>query len=135
VRNFLPSELSFSSVRWFSTGAHETTSVSILASAAFKFVTTSMLPETPYVTIIDELNYFVILQQAVILVLVCILLLQGRAHVAKRRRDARARHAVRIRIGAFIVLYSMRFLLAHSQRESLLRGIDAAYERYFPDAA
>lgn len=94
-----------------------------------------MLPETPYVTIIDELNYFVILQQAVILVLVCILLLQGRAHVAKRRRDARARHAVRIRIGAFIVLYSMRFLLAHSQRESLLRGIDAAYERYFPDAA
>ena len=33
----------------------------ILASAAFKFVATSMLPETPYITVIDELNYAVLL--------------------------------------------------------------------------
>ena len=40
--------------------------------------------------------------------------------------------------GAFLVLCSTRcasFLLEHSQRESLLRGIDAAYERYFSDVS
>lgn len=36
----------------------------ILASAAFKIVTTDKLPETPYITIIDEFTYFVLGQQA-----------------------------------------------------------------------
>jgi len=104
----------------------------ILASAAFKFVTTSMLPETPYVTIIDELNYFVILQQAVILVLVCIFFKAG---LTSASDDDMLALVMLCAFGAFLVLYSMRFLLAHSQRESLLRGIDAAYERYFSDVS
>ena len=100
----------------------------ILASAAFKFVTTSMLPETPYVTIIDELNYFVILQQAVILVLVCVF---AKAGLTSASTDNMLALVMLCIFGAFICAYSARFLRAHSQRESLLRGIDAAYEWYF----
>ena len=44
----------------------------ILASAAFKFVSTSMLPETHYLTMLDQFGVFVLGQQMLMLTAVCV---------------------------------------------------------------
>jgi|LauGreDrversion4_1035100.scaffolds.fasta_scaffold51869_1 hypothetical protein len=100
----------------------------ILASAAFKFVTTSMLPETPYVTIIDELNYFVLAQQAFILLFVSVF---ARAGLTAQSVDDVFALAMVASLGGFLLLYLIRVFHAHSKRERLLEAINEAYERYY----
>ena len=87
-----------------------------------------MLPETPYVTIIDELNYFVLAQQAFILLFVSVF---ARAGLTAQSVDDVFALAMVASLGGFLLLYLIRVFHAHSKRERLLEAINEAYERYY----
>lgn len=100
----------------------------ILASAAFKFVTTSMLPETPYITIIDEFNYFVLLQQAVILIAVAAM---SRAGWATPDADDALAKVLAASFGSFVVFYVARFVALLRARQARVDEVEAAFDARF----
>ena len=82
-----------------------------------------MLPETPYITVLDEFNYFVLFQQAVILVTISLAAKTG--HNTPEEDDALAATMV-ISFGLFSVAYAIRFTLATRQSQ---RGVARKAQR------
>ena len=96
----------------------------ILASAAFKFVTTSMLPETPYITIIDEFSYFVLLQQAAFLAAI---VLMSRAGWNTYAEDDALAVTMLATFGAFIIFYIVRFAWLLHTRAAKVKEAEATF--------
>lgn len=106
----------------------------ILASAAFKFVTTSMLPETHYLTMLDQFGVSVLVQQMLILVAVCVeqrhLLRQADEideHLVQRQDDELF-IACGLITGILCAWFALRWRSRYRAREAELRRIATLYE-------
>jgi hypothetical protein len=87
-----------------------------------------MLPETPYITVLDEFNYFVLFQQAVILVTISLAAKTG--HNTPEEDDALAATMV-ISFGLFSVAYAIRFTLAMRHRDKRLGRVNESFKERF----
>ena len=106
----------------------------ILASAAFKFVSTSMLPETHYLTMLDQFGVFVLGQQMLMLTAVCV----QQRHLSRRadeideqqvqRQDDEIFVGCGLIVGIFCVWFTVRWCWQHRVREAELRRIASLYQ-------
>mmetsp|Transcript_26006 Transcript_26006/g.76047 ORF Transcript_26006/g.76047 Transcript_26006/m.76047 type:complete len:156 (+) Transcript_26006:1119-1586(+) len=95
----------------------------IIASAAFKTATTTMLPATRYITLIDQFGYFVLFQQLITLIGVCVL---ARSGGTKDDEDVITNCSAAIFV-LFLLFFLARWLLTLKARESLLETIHHEY--------
>lgn len=99
----------------------------ILASTAFKLVTTSMLPETPYITTIDVFNYAVLIQQGVTLIAICIMV---KTDVNTKANDDNVAIVLVTCFLFFLAVFSAIYVSKSRKRERVLTAVQNKFDRH-----
>mmetsp|Transcript_17842 Transcript_17842/g.47397 ORF Transcript_17842/g.47397 Transcript_17842/m.47397 type:complete len:133 (+) Transcript_17842:2-400(+) len=101
----------------------------VLASTAFKFVTTSMLPATPYVTMLDVFNYVSLGYLAAMLAAVCVI---SRLHDGGADYDGTFLLVALFAMVLFLVLYAMHSTRLYWRRSKMIAVNDAIWANLQP---
>lgn len=102
----------------------------VLTTVAFRFVTVSMLPEIPYLTMLDVVIYGCLLLQALMLVAICV--------VAVIKDEGKQRLADNIAFGTLTFLFlslfgwfSIWFVITTQRREKYLNECRESFAKTF----